>query len=108
MVSRLLSLFCFTVLSSNNYPWYPHPQGLLARRLLRARQAILKNLGIPTTSNPQIHYLLPSVSIQGLGCSIDETYVCSSAGDGGHVLWTAVAVTQLAHPNCISLVYWRR
>jgi hypothetical protein len=55
----------------------------LARRSLQARQAILKNLGIPTTSNPKFigffHPYWCVLSIQGLGRSIDETYVVMQA-----------------------------
>jgi hypothetical protein len=55
----------------------------LARRSLQARQAILTNLGIPTTLNPKFigffHPYWCVLSIQGLGRSIDETYVVMQA-----------------------------
>ncbi|KIK36874.1 glycosyltransferase family 4 protein [Suillus luteus UH-Slu-Lm8-n1] len=63
----------------------------LARRSAQARHAIIENLGISTTSNPQfIGYFHP---------------YCNAGGGGERVLWTAIAATQRAHPNCISLVY---
>ncbi|KAG2337923.1 mannosyltransferase [Suillus weaverae] len=63
----------------------------LARRSAQTRHAIIKNLGIPTTSNPRfIGFFHP---------------YCNAGGGGERVLWTAVAATQRAHPNCISLVY---
>ncbi|KAG0696090.1 mannosyltransferase [Suillus ampliporus] len=63
----------------------------LARRSAQARQAILKSLGISTTSNPKfIGFFHP---------------YCNAGGGGERVLWTAIAATQRAHPNCISLVY---
>ncbi|KAG1727063.1 glycosyltransferase family 4 protein [Suillus paluster] len=63
----------------------------LARRSAQARHTILKNLGIPITSNPKfIGFFHP---------------YCNAGGGGERVLWTAIAATQRAHPNCISLVY---
>ncbi|KAG1810830.1 mannosyltransferase [Suillus subaureus] len=63
----------------------------LARHSARARHAIIKNLGIPTISNPQfIGFFHP---------------YCNAGGGGERVLWTAIAATQRTHPNCISLVY---
>ncbi|KAG1761770.1 hypothetical protein EDD22DRAFT_1031025 [Suillus occidentalis] len=70
---------------------YPAYTNKLARRSVQARHAIIENLGISTTSNPQfIGYFHP---------------YCNAGGGGERVIWTAIAVTQRTHPNCISSVY---
>jgi hypothetical protein len=78
--ASLLSFLLITVLGILIHKVYTSK---LARRSLQARQAILKNLGIPTTSNPKFigffHPYWYLFSIQGLGRSIDETYVVMQA-----------------------------
>ncbi|KAG1796896.1 glycosyltransferase family 4 protein [Suillus variegatus] len=80
LLTGLLGIIIFTAYTNK-----------LARHSARARHAIIKNLGISTTSNPQfIGFFHP---------------YCNAGGGGERVLWTAIAATQRAHPNCVSLVY---
>ncbi|KAG2125816.1 glycosyltransferase family 4 protein [Suillus clintonianus] len=80
LLSGLLGVIIFTAYTK-----------ALARRSAEARQAIIKNLGLPATSNPKfIGFFHP---------------YCNAGGGGERVLWTAIAATQRAHPNCVSLVY---
>ncbi|KAG2069040.1 mannosyltransferase [Suillus decipiens] len=80
LLTGLLGIIVFTAYTNE-----------LAKRSAQARHAIIKNLGIPITSNPQfIGFFHP---------------YCNAGGGGERVLWTAVAATQRAHPNCVSLVY---
>ncbi|KAG2120714.1 glycosyltransferase family 4 protein [Suillus discolor] len=80
LLTGLLGIIIFTAYTNK-----------LARHSAQARHAIIKNLGISTTSNPQfIGFFHP---------------YCNAGGGGERVLWTAIAATQRAHPNCVSLVY---